>query len=81
METMMLTGDMVTPTFNFKDVKTVPTFESVDEIQWCDHSNRTFYTLLSHGIVCFPVCNEIRFGAYVIILNYQQQQKQFYYLL
>ena len=32
----MLTGDMVTPAFNFKDVKTVPTFESVDEIQWCD---------------------------------------------
>ena len=29
----MLTGDRVTPTFNFKDVKTVPTFESVDEIQ------------------------------------------------
>ena len=29
----MLTGDMVTPTFNFKDVRTVPTFESVDEIQ------------------------------------------------
>lgn len=81
MATVMLTGDMVTPTFNFKDVKTVLTFESVDKVQWCDHSNRTFYALLSHGIVCFPVCNEIKFGAYFIILNYQQQQKQFYYLL
>ena len=30
---MMFTGDMVTPTFNFKDVKTVLTFESVDKIQ------------------------------------------------
>ena len=30
---MMLTGDMVTPTFNFKDVKKVLTFESVDKIQ------------------------------------------------
>ena len=80
METMMLTGDMVTPTFNFKDVKTVLTFESVDKIQWCDHSNITFYALLSHGIVCFSVCNEIKFEAYFIILNYQQQQKQYYYL-
>ena len=33
MATVMLTGDMVTPTFNFKDVKTVLTLESVDEIQ------------------------------------------------
>ena len=33
MATVMLTGDRVTPTFNFKDVKTVPTFESVDKIQ------------------------------------------------
>ena len=81
MATVMLTGDMVTPTFNFKDVKTVLTFESVDKIQWCDHSNTTFYALLSHGIVCFSVCNDIKFGAYFIILNYQQQQKQFYYLL
>ena len=30
---MMFTGDMVTPAFNFKDVKTVLTFESMDEIQ------------------------------------------------
>ena len=80
MATVMLTGDMVTPTFNFKDVKAVLTFESVDKIQWCDHSNTTFYALLSHGIVCFSVCNEIKFEAYFIILNYQQQQKQYYYL-
>ena len=33
MATVMLPGDMVTPTSNFKDVKTVLTFESVDEIQ------------------------------------------------
>ena len=61
MAKIMLTGDMVTPTFNFKDV---------------------FYALLSHGIVCFPVCNEIKFGAHFIILNYQQQQQQqqYYYL-
>ena len=33
MATVMLTGDMVTPTLNFKDVKTVLTFESVDKVQ------------------------------------------------
>ena len=29
----------------------VLTFESVDEILWCDHSNETFPRLLSHGAV------------------------------
>ena len=34
----------------------VLTFESVDEILWCDHSNETSSAVLSHGtiyIVCF----------------------------
>ena len=29
----------------------VLTFESVDEILWCDHSNESFPPLLSHGAV------------------------------
>ena len=33
--------------------KVVPTFESVDEILWCNHFNETFQALLSHGIICF----------------------------
>ena len=31
--------------------KVVLTFESVDEILWCDHSNETFQAVLSHGII------------------------------
>ena len=31
----------------------VLTFESVDEILWCDHSNETFSTVLLHGTICF----------------------------
>ena len=31
----------------------VPTFESVDDILWCYHSNETFLGLLSHGMVLF----------------------------
>ena len=33
----------------------VLTFESVDEILWCDHSNETSSTVLSHGTIRF-VC-------------------------
>ena len=36
--------------------KVVLTFESVDEILWCDHSSETSSTVLSHGtiyLVCF----------------------------
>ena len=36
----------------------VPTFQLVDEILRCDHSNKTFLTVLSHGAnaICF-VCS------------------------
>ena len=31
----------------------VPTFESVDEIQWYGHSNETSLAVLLHGTICF----------------------------
>ena len=34
----------------------VLTFQSVDEILCCDHSNKNTSTVLSHGAVCF-VCS------------------------
>ena len=40
--------------------KVVLTFESVDEILWCDHSNETSSLLFSHGAVFFGIFqNEI----------------------
>ena len=33
----------------------VLTFESVDKILWCDHSNETSLAVLSHGTICFSV--------------------------
>ena len=34
----------------------VLTFESVDEILWCDHSNKTSSAVLSHGAI-YLVCS------------------------
>ena len=34
----------------------VLTFESVDEILWCDHSNETSSAVLSHGTI-YLVCS------------------------
>jgi len=31
----------------------VLTFESVDEILWCEHSNEISLAVLSHSTVCF----------------------------
>ena len=31
----------------------VLTFESVDEILWCDHANETSSAVLLHGIIVF----------------------------
>ena len=33
----------------------VLTFKSVDEILWCDHSNKTSSTVLLHGTICFSI--------------------------
>ena len=33
--------------------KVALTFESVDEIRWCDHSNEAPLVLLSHGTIVF----------------------------
>jgi len=38
--------ESVTETF-----KMVVSFESVDEILWCDHSNETSSAVLSHGTI------------------------------
>ena len=33
----------------------VRTFESVDEILWCDHSNETSSPVPLHGAICFSI--------------------------
>ena len=35
--------------------KVVPTFESVDEILKCDHSNESYWAMLSCGTVSYAV--------------------------
>ena len=35
--------------------KVVLTFESVDEILWCDHSNESYWAVLSCGAVYYAV--------------------------
>ena len=40
----------------------VLTFESVDEILWCDHSNETSSEVLLNGTICFPIFCKIKFG-------------------
>ena len=38
----------------------VLTFESVNEILWCDHSNEISSAVLLHGTICFSILqNEI----------------------
>ena len=35
--------------------KAVRTFESVDEILWCDHSNKSYWAVFSCGTVYYAV--------------------------
>ena len=40
----------------------VLTFESVDEILWCDHSNQTSSAVLLHSTISFPLFYKTKFG-------------------
>ena len=42
----------------------VLTFESVDEILWCDHSNETSLAVLLHGTICFSLSLKIKVGIF-----------------
>ena len=48
--------------------KVALTFESVDEILWCDHSNETSLPVLTHGATCFSRFHEMKFGIFSRIL-------------
>ena len=41
------------------------TFESVNEILRCDHSNETSSAVLLHGKICFSVFDKIKFGIFL----------------
>ena len=43
----------------------VLTFESVDEILWCDHSKETSSAVLLHGSICFLKFYETKFGIFL----------------
>ena len=43
----------------------VLTFESVDEILWCDHSNETSSAELLHVTICFSIFYKMRFGNFL----------------
>ena len=42
---------LLTPRVSYGDIKGILTFEPVDEILWCDHSNETSPAVLSHGTI------------------------------
>jgi len=45
--------------------KVVLTFESADEILWCDHPNETFLGARSHGASCFSAFYKMKFGVFL----------------
>ena len=43
----------------------VLTFESVDEILWCDHSNETSSAVLFHGTINVSIFYKIKFRIFL----------------
>ena len=47
--------------------KVTLTFECVDEILWCDHSNKNSLAVLTHSAICFSQFYKMKFGNLVKI--------------
>ena len=54
-----------TPDSIMETCSVVLTFESVDEILWCDHSNETSFSVLLHGIIYFSMFYKKKFGVFL----------------
>ena len=54
-----------TPESIMETCSVVLTFESVDEILWCDHSNETSSAVLLHGAICFSIFYKMKFGIFL----------------
>ena len=54
-----------------KTCSVVLTFESVDEILWCDHSNETSLPVLLHGNNCFLIFYKMNFGVLYKLLFWE----------
>ena len=64
----------------------VLTFESVDQILWCDHSNETSYATPLHGTICDSIFYKIKFGMFLALLevkrlNVEHKQSTSFFLL
>ena len=55
------------PEYLMEICKVTLTFESADEILWCDHSNETSLTVLTHGAIYFSKFHKMKFGNLVEI--------------
>ena len=42
----------------------VLSFESVDEMLWCDHANETSSAVLLHGTNCFSIFSKMKFMVF-----------------
>ena len=47
--------------------KVTLTFDSVDKILWCDHSNESSLPVLTHGAICFSKFHKMKCGNLVEI--------------
>ena len=48
-----------------KTCNVVLTFESVDEILWCNHSNEISLAVLLHGTICFSIFYKMKFRIFL----------------
>ena len=52
------------------------TFDSADQILWCDHSNESSLTVL-HSAICFTKFHKMKFGRNLLLAKFGSQRVNF----
>ena len=56
-----------------KSCNLVLTFESVDRILWCDHSNESSSPVLLHEPICFSIFYKMNFAIFLEFCYFERQ--------
>ena len=56
--------NIFTPRIDYGTCYVVLSFEPINGILWCDHSNNTFSAELLHGNICFSIFYKMKFAFF-----------------
>ena len=69
LKVLQLSLTLSLPEYLMEFCKVTLTFESVDKLLWCDHSNERSLPVLTHDTICFSKFHKVKLVKICFLLN------------